>query len=233
MAKTKVTRKELLKGPDEFITFSGRAAEFASSHQRQLKYVGYAIVFIALAYLAVNNWMKSINEEGQTAYDAASQSLLAEGLNPDGDSSDLQKTEELFADVIEKHGNSKAARLALPQAAHLKFLEKDYSGAIILYKKFLDQVSGNAQYVYLTNLALAACYEAKGELKTAIETLIPLVETASDMPFRESAMWRLAQLYRRDNKPDEAEKILQEFVEKYKDSPLYAMAKAGLKNPPN
>jgi hypothetical protein len=80
---------------------------------------------------------------------------------------------------------------------------------------------------------LAACYEANGDLKIAIETLIPLVETDSDMPFRVSAMWRLARLYRLDNRPEKAEEILKEFVEKYSDSPLHAMAKASLESPPS
>lgn len=233
MAKKKVSRKELLKGPDEFLTFSSRVAEFVSTHQQQLKYVGIAIVVIVISYLAVHAWIASVNEEGQTAYNAAAQSLLNVGMKLDLDPSELQKTGELFAEVIENQGMSKTARLALPQAAYVKFLEKDYSKAITLYRRFLDEVRGDTQYEFLTSLALAACYEAKGELKTAIETLTPLVETDSDTPFRESAMWRLARLYRLDNRPEKAEEILKEFVANYADSPLHAMAKANLESPPN
>jgi len=233
VAKKKVSRKELLKGPDEFLTFSSRVAEFVSTHQQQLKYVGIAIVVMVISYLAVHAWIASVNEEGQTAYNAAAQSLLNVGMKLDLDPSELQKTGELFAEVIENQGMSKTARLALPQAAYVKFLEKDYSKAITLYRRFLDEVRGDTQYEFLTSLALAACYEAKGELKTAIETLTPLVETDSDTPFRESAMWRLARLYRLDNRPEKAEEILKEFVANYADSPLHAMAKANLESPPN
>jgi predicted negative regulator of RcsB-dependent stress response len=232
MAKKKVSRKELLKGPDEFITFSSRAAEFVSTHQEQLKYIGIAIAVIVIAYLAVNAWVASVNEEGQNAYNAAAQSLLNVGMNPDSDPSELQKTGELFAEVIEDQGRSKAARLALPQAAYVKFLEKNYSEAITLYRQFLDEVKGDSQYEFMTSLALAACYEANGEVKTAIETLIPMVETDSDTPFRESAMWRLARLYKLDNRPEKSEEILKKFVENYTDSPYYAMAKASLESPP-
>ena len=233
MSKKKISRKELLKGPDEFLTFSSRVAEFVSTHQQQLKYVGIAIVVMVISYLAVHAWIASVNEEGQTAYNAAAQSLLNVGMKLDLDPSELQKTGELFAEVIENQGMSKTARLALPQAAYVKFLEKDYSKAITLYRRFLDEVRGDTQYEFLTSLALAACYEAKGELKTAIETLTPLVETDSDTPFRESAMWRLARLYRLDNRPEKAEEILKEFVANYADSPLHAMAKANLESPPN
>ena len=123
---------------------------------------------------------------------------------------------------------SNAARLALPLAAHVKFLEKDYPEAIKQYRNFLDEFSGDPLYESLARLALASCYEAQGELKTAIETLNPLVEDASGSTFRQTAMWNLARLYRLDNSPEKEAQILKNFVEKYEGSPYYAMAKARL-----
>jgi predicted negative regulator of RcsB-dependent stress response len=79
----------------------------------------------------------------------------------------------------------------------------------------------------MANLALAACFEAKGDLKTAMETLIPVVEIP-DNSFREPAMLSLARLYRLDNKPEKAREILNEFVEQHADSPLLPFAKAQL-----
>jgi len=232
MAKKKLSRKELLKGPDEFITFSERVAEFAGTHQQQLKYAGVAVVVIVIAYFAITAWIGSINEEGQVAYNTATQSLFDTVMKPEIEPADLQKTGALFAEVLENQGMSKAARLALPQAAYLKFLEKNYSEAISLYNKFLDEFRGETQYESFTTLALAVCYEAKGDLKTAIEVLTSLVETDADTTSKESATWALARLYRLDNKPEKEQEILEEFVEKYRGSPFYAMAKANLESVP-
>ena len=228
MAKKKISRKDLLKRPDEFITISSRAADLVSTHQQQLKYVGVAIAVIIIAYFAYRAWTRSVNEEGQTAYNTAAQSLMTEGMKPDADPAALKKSGELFREVVDNHGMSKAARLALPQTAYIEFLEKDYTEAISLYRKFSDKVTGDTRYESLADLAMAACYEAKGDLKTAIETLTPLMEKSSDTPFRESVMLSLARLYRLDNRPEKAEEVLKEFVEKYKDSPFYGMAKARL-----
>lgn len=226
MAKKKISRKELLKGPDEFLTFSSRAAGFASAHGQQLQYLGLAIVLIVAGYFAMRTYLGYVNKKGQNAYDIACDTL-AESLEPNKVPGDLQKPEELFTRVIDEYGLSKAARLALPQIAYVKFLNKEYDEAIVSYRKFLDKVSGDVQYKSLTNLALATCYEAKGDFKAAIETLRLVVEIPGDR-FNETAMLNLARVYRLNNRPEKAKEILNQFIEKYKDSSFLPMAKAYL-----
>jgi predicted negative regulator of RcsB-dependent stress response len=225
MAK-KTTRKELLKGTDEFLTLSSKAVNFITTHLRELKYAGFVIAILVVAYLGVTTYMRHVNKNGQNAYNTAYQTLTKE-MKPDANLDNLRKSEELFIKVTDDYGLSKVARLALPQIAYLKFLDKKYDEAIVLYRKFLDKVSGNTEYELMTNLALAACFEAKGDLKTAMETLIPVVEIP-DNSFREPAMLSLARLYRLDNKPEKAREILNEFVEQHADSPLLPFAKAQL-----
>ncbi len=228
MAKKKVSRKELLKSPDEFVTFSSRAAEFAKTHQQKLKFGGIAIAIIVAGYLLVNAWMDSMHDAGQNAYNQAVQSLEAIKTESDRDTEALNNVESLFTKVTEEYGMSKRARLALPQIAHVNILEKNYSEAVDYYQSFIKKVPGKTQYDALARLALAACYEAEGDVKSAVETLAPLEAAPSNTPFREFAMWRLARLYRLDHQPDKEKETLEDFVEKYKDSPFHAMAKARL-----
>ena len=225
MAK-KTSRKELLKVTDEFLTFSSKVVNFITTHLRELKYAGFAIAILVVAYLGVTTYLRYVNKNGQNAYNTAYQTLTKE-MKPDANPDNLRKSEELFNKVTDDYGLSKVARLALPQIAYLKFLDKKYDEAIVLYRKFLDKVSGNTEYELMANLALAACFEAKGDLKTATETLIPVVEIP-DNSFREPAMLSLARLYRLDNRPEKAREILNEFVEQHADSPLLPFAKAQL-----
>ena len=225
MAK-KISRKELLKGTDEFLTFSSKAVNFITTHLRELKYAGFVIAILVVAYLGVTTYLRYVNKNGQNAYNTAYQTLTKE-MKPDANPDNLRKSEELFNKVTDDYGLSKVARLALPQIAYLKFLDKKYDEAIVLYRKFLDKVSGNTEYELMANLALAACFEAKGDMKTAMETLLPVVEIP-DNSFREPAMLSLARLYRLDNRPEKAREILNEFVEQHADSPLLPFAKAQL-----
>jgi len=227
MAKKKITRKDLLKKPDEFVTFSSRAATFIGSNIRPLKYIGFTIAIAVVSYFAINTYFRFINEKGQNAYNKA-YDTMTEIMKPNPDTEKLQESVELFTKVIDEYGLSKTARLALPQVANLKFLEKKYDEAIVLYKKFLDEVSGNAQYKSLANLALATCYEAKGDLKAAIESLGPIVKVPNN-PFKEAAMLNLARLYRLDNKPENEKEILETFIKDHNDSPFLSVARARIK----
>jgi len=226
MAKKKTTRKELLKKEDEFLTISARAINYFNAHLNQFKIIGVALVVIIVAYIAVHFYMRSVNKKGQNAYNDAYYTLTQK-TGPELDPQTLKKSEELFQKLRDEYDMSKAARLALPQIAFMKFVEKKYDEAIALYMEFLDDMSGNTEYESLSRLALAACYEAKGDLNAAIETL-NLSLKQPDNPFKESVMLSLARVYRLDSKDEKSKKILKEFVEKYPTSPFLPMAKARL-----
>ena len=226
MAKKKVTRKQLLKEPDEFLTFSGRAALFIREHTTPFKYLGVAVAAGLLIYLGITTFMGYINKKGQTAYNTAYY-ILAENANPEKDAQTLKESAELFQKVIDKYGMSKVSRLALPELAYLRMAERKYDEAIGLYLDFLREVPDNSPYQSLARLALAACYESKGELESAIESLSQLMEGPNDL-FKEQAMLSLARVYRLDNQKDKAKKILEEFLEQFKTSPFLPIAKAHL-----
>jgi len=226
MTKNKPTRKELLKSPDEFLTLSSRAVLFFKDHIRGLKIIGVTVAGLALIYVATYAYFRYVNNKGQEAYNTAYYSLRKGGrggLEPDN----LVRAEGLFKRVVEDYSLSKAARLALPQLAYAKFTSKRYDEAIALYTQFGKEVSGDPSYEFLTKLAVSKCYEGKGDLNSAVQTLHPLREQAGN-PFREEALLALARLYRMDNRPEEEKRVLQEFIESYPDSPFAAEVKARL-----
>jgi len=226
MVKEKMTRKELLKGPDEFLTVSGRAVLYVKEHAKPFKVAGYVLVGAALVYLGVNYYLNYANRKGQEAYDAAYYEVIkVKEIKADDEA--LKKSEELFKKVITDHGLSKASRLAPPQVAHLKFLEKKYDEAITLYQAFLKEVPENTVYRSLALLALAASYEGQGDFGKAIEALQKIL-SSSENSFKEQATLNLARVYGLSNQPEKAKETLKEFIEKYKNSPFLSMAKARL-----
>ena len=169
MAKKKLSRKELLKETDEFLTLSGKAARFVNEHMRQVKLVGIGVVVIAVAYIAVWGYMKHTNKKGQAAYNIAYDTLVQSLQSQEKDEDGLNKSEEQFEAVISDYGMSKAAKLALAQVGHAMFRNQKYDDAIDYYDEFSTKASDNEAYETLTRLALAACHEAKGEMKKAAE----------------------------------------------------------------
>jgi tetratricopeptide (TPR) repeat protein len=226
MAKEKLTRKELLKSPDEFLTVSGRVILYVKEHTKPFKIAGGVLVGAALVYLGVSYYYNYANKKGQEAYDAAYEEVIKiKEIKADDEA--VKKSEELFKKVITDHGLSKASRLASPQLAHLKFLEKKYDEAIQLYQAFLKEVPENSVYQSLALMALAASYEGQGDFGKAIETLQRIL-SSSEPSFKEQATLNLARVYDLSKQPDKAKETLKEFIEKYKNSPFLSMAKARL-----
>ena len=229
MAKKKVSRKELLKAPDEFLTFSGRAMRFVKEHSRQFEYLGMAVVAIVIIYIGINTYLKYINKKGQNVYNKAYYAL-SKNMESGKDQKELKRATDLFKEVIDRYGLSKVSRLALPELAYLKFLDKKYDEAISLYQKFINEVS-DTTYQSMARMALADCYEEKGEFKMAIE-ILEQVMSVPDNFVKEQAMLNLARVYRLANQQGKSKKILKEFIEKYGNSPFLPMAKAQLERLP-
>ena len=226
MAEKKRTRKELLKSQDEFITFSTRVIRFVRGHSTYLTYVGIALATIILIYLGMNTYTKYKNRKGQEAYNIAFYALT-KNIGRDADPEKIAQSGEQFQNVIEEYPTTKAGRLALPELAFLRFKEKKYDEAIDLYEQFLEKVKNRPSYQSLARMALATCYEEKGELKRAIEILEKLYNNPDNF-IAEQSMLSLARLYRDTNQREQARKILKEFIEQYQNSSFLPFAKAYL-----
>ena len=226
MATKKLSRKELLKAPDEFLTLSERAVIFFKEYSRQFQYVGIAVVVVILVYLGINGYLKYVNKKGQQAYNRAYYTLI-KSLNGDADQKTLQESRDLFQTVIDDYGMSRVSRLASPEIANLKFREKKYDEAIALYQEYLKKVSSGSPYEALGKLALSACYEEKGDFTAAAGVLKEILSESGDF-FKEQAMLSLARVYRLSNQLEKSRETLEEFLGKYKDSAFAPMAKAHL-----
>ena len=226
MAKIKSSRKDLLKKPDEFITVSARVINFTIEHSRQFRYLGIGLACLLLIFLGINTYLRYMDKKGQSAYNMAYYSMAKNSaLGQDEDN--LKKSEDLFNTVIDKYGISKAAQLALPEVAYLKFRQKKYDEAIYRYQEFLNKASDDP-YKSLARIALAVCYEEKGEFENAIKTL-ERVRSGPDDFFKEQALLSLARIYRLTDKKEKSNEILKEFIDKFETSPFLSIAKAYLK----
>jgi tetratricopeptide (TPR) repeat protein len=226
----KVTRKELLKGEDEFMTFTARAVQFAQEHSKQLRIAGAALGLAILLYLGVYAYLNHVESKGQAAYNEAYYAL-DENLYGKQDPDKLKRLEALFRKVPEQYGLSKVSRLVYPELAHLKLQEKKYDDALSLYREFLKEIPRDSPYRPLAMLAMAACHEEKGELEKAAEMLREILSHPPDA-FKDLAMLNLARVYRLNKQDDRAKETLKEFSSRFKGSPFLPMVNAFLKKDP-
>jgi len=226
MAKKKVKRKELLKEPDEFLTFSARAFNWLHANRNKLLTAGVIIGALIVLYLAGWGYWRYTNKKAQQAYNQA-YSILLKSLNPEASPEEWKKAEQGFKRVFEDYGLSKVASLALPEAAMAVYLQGRYDEAIKLYQEFLQDMVEEYQYQSLTKLAIATCFEAKGDAASA-KAILQEVLQGPKGPFRAFAHLSLARVYSSTSERDKAKESLEKFIEDLPDSPFIPMAKAML-----
>ena len=78
-------------------------------------------------------------------------------------------------------------------------------------------------------MALAVCYEEKGELDKAIQAL-EQITTGTNDSFKEQAILSLARIYRLSEQPDKSDELLKDFINKYPASPFLPQAKAHVRS---
>jgi outer membrane protein assembly factor BamD (BamD/ComL family) len=222
MAKEKVTRKELLKGTDEFMTIAGRVAVYFREHSRQFQYAGIGVLVLLALYLAINTFMGYVNKKGQKAYNAAYYTLTE---NKSDQGPDYMKAFALFEKAEKDYKYAKVSALIPAQLAYAKYREKEFDQAIRLYEVYLEGLPEQSPYRSLARLALATCHEEKGDAQGAI----PLYETIAvgpDADLRDLALFGMARVYRISGQPRKAEEVLRQFIEEYKQSPYLPLAEA-------
>lgn len=225
MAKQKIKRKELLKSPDEFLTFTERAINYVRDRAKYFEYAGMGVAAAAVVYLGVTTYLNHVNRQGQGAYNAAYSEIA-------NDKADYDKTEALFKKVTEEYSLSKVSRLVPPQVGYLQYLQEKYDEAVKRYETFMEKLSKTSPYRDLSKLALAAIHEEKGELDRAMGILNDLKSNPENV-FMEQTLLSLARVYRLSKQDDKAKEVYKEFIDRFKASPFLSLAQAYLNEHPS
>jgi tetratricopeptide (TPR) repeat protein len=228
MAKKRVTRKELLKKDDEFISLSTRIYQFSVEHRKQIQWTAICLAAICVIILGISLYFRHLNAKALAAYNTAYKNLVAES-SPEASEESMRRSTEELDRLIREHGWTKMATLAIPQLAYLKFGQGKYEEAISLYKTYLEKLGENSIYRPMAYFGIAACYEAKADYQSAIRYLKQIIE--NDTAFlKEEAMYALGRMYELSGRRELSKEAFQEFVSQFPQSPLLPLAKSRLKN---
>ena len=228
MAKKRVTRKELLKKEDEFISLSARIYQFVVEHRVQIQWAAICVLAIMVIVAGISLYFRHLNIKALAAYNMAYKNLVSDSSHKATEES-IQRSAEELDRLIREYGLTKMATLAIPQLAYLKFGEGKYDKAISLYKIYLEKVKTGSIYRSMAYFGLAACYEAKGEHQSAISYLQKIIE--NDTTFlKEEATFSLGRVYELSGQRELSNDTFRTFTAQFPQSPLLPLAKAHLKN---
>lgn len=224
MAKKKrVSRKQLLKKPDEFLTFSAKAIRFITNNQKPVFGVVIGVVVVALAFAGFRYFSNLSERKAYAMFEQGRLHYLAE-ISGDKAAPAQEKATERFEKVIREYPSTNAARFTLLVYADMSYHKGDYQKAIELYQKALGAFSGERAIQKLIWDGLAYAYEAKKDYKSAAEYLQRITETQDEF-MKADACYNLGRIMEALNHQEKALDAYDKVVQAYPDSVGFRIAK--------
>ena len=167
MTQKKISRKKLLKEPDEFITTTQKIFQFVRDHRQRL--IHYGIIVGGVAVIAGGAYTyfywqegksRKIQGEGFQLY----QEAFAQGGTPGGEKENYRKALEKFQKALAVYGRGDTAQFSLICMANCYYYLKEYDQAITTYNRLLE-----GPYRSMALNGLGYSYEAKGNYSQALE----------------------------------------------------------------
>ncbi len=222
MASKKYTRKQL-KQPDEFISFSMRAWEFAKDHAMQAAVmVGVAVVIVAVVWIwsyFADQGRRETTAELTRAMDIYEQPVVTmEGVDLKSDEGGVPKFKDRGAKLkaateafgkVAKGGSGDLPDLALLMRAGTNYDRGQYAEAVTDYEKFLSK-NKDERLGELATEGLVYAHEATRAFDKALAQARKLPREG-DKKFK--AQYQEARILALQGKKKEAVALLKKVVE--------------------
>ena len=206
--KTKITRKVLLKEPDQFLSSTDKAMLFFKQNRSSVIGVVVGVIFLGLSFLGYQNYEKSQTMKFESLYFKMEQ--IAN--NREIKSEKLQEKLIEIQDQIDEGPHRNRASLFL---ADIYSQYEDYDKAKTIYEEVRSKSSGLNHEMAAVNLAYT--YEAMGNLQKAIDLYKLAINSNSNFPLFQ-VYWSLARCHENNNDTSSALLILREMQIKFSGS---------------
>jgi tetratricopeptide (TPR) repeat protein len=204
MAK-KISRKELLKQPDQFLSATDKAMLFFSNNRSTVIGSIVAILVVGLSLVGYQNYQQSQTMKFEAMYFSMEEIVRIEGAKGSNPESQLVKIRDEITD--ESHRNSASLLLA-----DVYYQYGNFDKAKSTYQEVRNSSQGlNHQ---MANVGLGYAHEAMGEFKKAIDLFKLAINTNDNFPLFQ-VYWSLARCHKNNKDISNALLILREMQIKF------------------
>ena len=216
MAAIKKSRKELLKKPDEFMTFTGKVIRLVSDNQKPISYALCAVVAVVLVIFGYRFFAQRAEAK---AFSMLAQTLAKYETHKKATSADeaYRNVSEEFQGIVEKYGGNAGGKLARASYANICYNAGDYKKAIELYKRSLNDFKDHPMVYNLILSGLGYAYQQMGDNPNAA-MYFEKVASATDSNKRDEALFNLGMLYEKLGDTDKSHQAFKQFLSSYPNS---------------
>lgn len=224
--KKRVSRKQLLNEPDEFISFTGKLIRWFRAHETELY---TAVVVVALLLLILSLWyffsVRSEKKAGAMFQTAQEKYVMA--LEKTSPIEAAMAVSEDFARVAKEHPNTPGGRLGMITLAQTLTDRGDYDEAIKWYEKALGGFVGDPLVTSQVRLGMAYACEAKKDYPKAVENFSKVLDITGGVGLEDASMG-IARIYETMGEIQKSLDAYKSFVSDFPDSAYVLIAKEKL-----
>ena len=221
-SKKRVTRKELLKKQDEFITISRRVVQYVQSDTRMVYSVAIALACVLALGGVIYVYFRQQHNEA-VAWEREALEVYYQQIPPENKSASdarYKAAVDKLNRLIEEHGGSSQAQRAELYLADSYYQLKKYAEAEQAYQEYLDKYNPKDVFRYLALSSQGQIAEAQGRYSQAVDYYQQAAQGASVLQ-QAQAKLDIGRCYEKLAKPGQAKQAYQEAVKMLPDKPMY------------
>lgn len=223
MAKKRVTRKQLLKEPDEFITTTGKLIGWAREHTKQLMVGGGLFVGLLILVASYGYYQKNQSDAAILLYSQA----MAKYQNAGGEkepATALAAAQSDLERLTSDYGGQPAGKLGRIMYANLSLAAEARDKAVAIYTSALKDFGSDISLANFICNGLGAAYSQKGDFPAAIENYEKIVSSTSSV-LKDAALFHLGRLYEDMGQSDKGQDAYRQLSTDFPDSMFAEIAK--------
>jgi len=223
MAKQKrVTRKQLLKEPDEFITTTGKIIRWGRQYTRQVAYAAGALLLFLVVITGYRYFSNSAENRAFSMLDQAVSNY--EGKKTDMDVlTAYEGVKEDFEYIIRKYDNTEGGKLATVVFARISYDASNVDRAIQLYEAALAYFENDPTYQNFLWSGLGYAYEKKQDVRMAI-SCFEKIAGGEDPVVKDVALFNMGRLYHDLGDTAKSMQAYERLTTEHTDSIYYQLA---------
>lgn len=225
--KKRVTRKQLLKKPDEFLTFSRRLFLSAVAHKNQIA-MGLGVFLSLIMILSGFRYFSNRSEDKASALVREAMVKYEAALKDNGPEKAYADVETDFQKILEEYSGKDAGKIAKVKYAGICYDAGNTDKAIALYKEAIQDFSGHPSFGNLILSGLGYAYEKKKDYKTAV-TYFEKITQGSNPLMKDEAFFNLGRLYAEMGEADKSTEAFKTILSDYGESMYIDLVKEKVK----
>lgn len=217
--KKKISRKELLNKPDEFITLWSKMFNLASQYQAQILFGFIVIIILISSVVGVRFYGNKAEKQASNLLGMvmSKYKIIHEKSGPEAA---YQAVEEDVQKLLAQYSNREGGKLARVLFADICYRADKTDQAIELYTQALNTFNHRSAIKYFVLNGLGYCYEKKSDNIKALEHFQMVVD-GYDNAMKGEALFNLGRIYAEMGDMEKSRTAFKKVLSDYSDS-IYA-----------